>query len=117
YEHVPRVSPQRWSQLRNNDSRSDWFDPRALSRSGDALQPAVRLQLVRFLHRRLPSEDRFAHSAFDLASRDCGAWLLTVDQAFVDEIRASAAREHLAVHDLGQDRPLAIAEVASVYGL
>ena len=60
HEHLPGVSPQRRPQLRLDDPGPDRFDPVARARCGGPRQPAVCVQLVRFVHRRLPGEDRLA---------------------------------------------------------
>ena len=51
-------------------SRPDRLDPGPAAGSQAQLQPAVRLQPVRFLHRRLPGEDSAAPSTAHLAGRD-----------------------------------------------
>ena len=70
HEHLPGLSAQRRLQLSKHGAGPDRIDPGAGPRSGEVSQPAVCVQLVRFVHGRLSGEDRFAPPVAHLAGRD-----------------------------------------------
>ncbi len=83
--HVPGLSAQRRAQLSIDRARAHRFNPGANARRTEVSHASVGLQLVRFVHRCLPREDRYSPPTVGLAQSAGRAWTVALVEAAGDE--------------------------------